>query len=243
MATKQGMCRNCGSLIIFDEREQNCECVFCHCSFPSAEALALLENPEGHEFKNEKFESTGNGRTFFPVSPDVVESAVKRDMVSNKNSSDSKSKQNEYEVSPNDVKAPPKVVAAVIAGAAIFVLVVVLIALPLRNSRKTLHDSITGEIKTVFDGVAEVDTTLNDKGYANGYYIYGQTCQNIKVSVKTGVSVEDAKTLYSNYSALRSEKLGKTDSNVVMEIYTPNGIFTVDNSGCNFEEDSFQIKK
>lgn len=238
MATKQGMCRNCGSLIIFDERDQNCECVFCHCSFSAAEAVELLDNPEGHEFKNEKFESTGNGKNYFPVSPDIVESAVKRDMVSNKNNVETKSKQNEFEISPSDVKAPTKVVALVIGGVALFVIAVLLISLPMRNSRKTLKADITNEVKTVFDGVADVDTSLNEEGYANGYYIYGQSCQNIKVSVKTNVTEDVAKTLYGNYVALRTDKLGKSDSdNVVMEIYSPEGIYKVDNSGCVFEKD------
>ena len=54
MATKQGMCRNCGSLVMFDDRDDLCECVFCNCVFPSEEAAAILANPEGYEFKNEK---------------------------------------------------------------------------------------------------------------------------------------------------------------------------------------------
>ena len=65
MATKQGMCRNCGSLVVFDDRDDTCECVFCHCVFPSEEAVALLENPEGHEFKNEKFEAKEGGKHYF----------------------------------------------------------------------------------------------------------------------------------------------------------------------------------
>ena len=60
MATTQGMCTNCGSLVIFDDRDENCECVFCHCVFPAAEAVELLANPAGHEFKNEKFDKRPN---------------------------------------------------------------------------------------------------------------------------------------------------------------------------------------
>ena len=56
MATNQGICKNCGSLIVFDERDEQCECVFCHCVFPSAEAIEIFNNPEGREFPNEKYE-------------------------------------------------------------------------------------------------------------------------------------------------------------------------------------------
>ena len=50
MATKQGMCKNCGSLIIFADRSENCECIFCHCIFPGAEAVKILENPDDYTF-------------------------------------------------------------------------------------------------------------------------------------------------------------------------------------------------
>ena len=46
MATKQGMCRNCGSLVVFDDRDDTCECVFCHCVFPSAEADRAANFPD-----------------------------------------------------------------------------------------------------------------------------------------------------------------------------------------------------
>ena len=38
------MCKNCGSLIVFDDRNENCECVFCHCIFPGEEAIKILED-------------------------------------------------------------------------------------------------------------------------------------------------------------------------------------------------------
>ena len=83
MATKQGMCRNCGSLVVFDDRDDMCECIFCNCVFPAEEAIALLENHEGHEFKNEKFEAKEGGKHYYsnPVMPDTVQKAVQRELV------------------------------------------------------------------------------------------------------------------------------------------------------------------
>jgi threonyl-tRNA synthetase len=46
------MCRNCGSLVVFDDRDDTCECVFCHCVFPSEEAVKLLEDM-GEQYKVE----------------------------------------------------------------------------------------------------------------------------------------------------------------------------------------------
>ena len=114
MATKQGMCKNCGSLVMFDDRDELCECVFCNCVFPSAEAAKILENPDGYEFKNEKFEkNTEAGAKHYysnPVLPDVVEKAVQRDKTSKTQKAEVKLKPNEFEISPNDVKAPKKLV-------------------------------------------------------------------------------------------------------------------------------------
>ena len=75
------MCTNCGSLVIFDDRDESCECVFCHCVFPAAEAVALLANPDGHEFKNEKYEAQEGGKHYYatPMQPDIVAKAVQRE--------------------------------------------------------------------------------------------------------------------------------------------------------------------
>ena len=84
MATKQGMCKNCGSLVMYDDRDELCECVFCNCVFPTSEAAEILANPDKFEFKNEKIEKQEGAKHYYssPVLPDIVEKAVKRDVVS-----------------------------------------------------------------------------------------------------------------------------------------------------------------
>lgn len=56
MATLQCMCKNCGSLISFDDSAETCECIFCHSVFPREEAINLLENTLNNDIENEIFE-------------------------------------------------------------------------------------------------------------------------------------------------------------------------------------------
>ena len=228
MATKQGMCRNCGSLVVFDDRDDNCECVFCHCIFPSEEAVALLANPEGHEFKNEKFEAKEGGKHYYsnPVMPDTVSKAVQREAVSSKNTDDLKLKPNEFEVSPNDVKAPKNLVIGFSAATVAAILIVIAIAYPLYLSRKNLREAIVADINTTFDTIEKEEVA------GRQYNIYGQSCQNIKLSLPNGIDKATAQTYYSKYCELRASKRdGNSSGNVKMEIFTPDTIYLVSGEG------------
>lgn len=230
MATKQGMCRNCGSLVVFDDRDDQCECIFCNCVFPAEEAVALLENSEGHEFKNEKFEVREGGKHYYsnPVMPDMVQKAVQREVVSPKKD-DLKLKPSEFEVSPSDVKAPKKLVIAFAAGVVAVVGIILAISLPLYNSRTKLRTSIEADIDAVFDGV-EGDKTAEFEG--RQFKIYGLSCQTIKLALPAGINKETAQNYYSKYCELRASKRdGNKSGSVTMEIFTPDTIFHVSEDG------------
>ena len=225
------MCRNCGSLVVFDDRDDTCECVFCHCVFPSEEAVKLLDNPEGHEFKNEKFEAQQGGKHYYsnPVLPDTVQKAVQRDLVSSKGE-DLKLKPSEFEVSPNDVKAPKKLVIAAAAGALVAVLVILVIAYPLYLSRTKLKDAITADIDKTFDSVEGQKDT--EGSFKRQYIIYGLSCQYIKLVLPEGIDKETANSYYSKYCELRTSKReGNTTGDVKMEIFTPDTIYHVTSEG------------
>lgn len=222
------MCRNCGSLVMFDDRDELCECVFCNCVFPSKEAAELLANPDGHEFKNEKFEKQEGSKHYYsnPVMPDVVEKAVQRDKVSKPLSDSTKLKANEFEISPNDVKAPKKLVIGMAAGSVALVAIILAIAIPLFITRKSLTDSITADINTIFD------TPASDSAESyRQFNIYGLSCQYIKVGTSEDITDDEAKALYSNYTKLRAEKRGNDSGDVEMSIYTPDTIFLVTKDG------------
>ena len=228
MATKQGMCKNCGSLVMYDDRDELCECVFCNCVFPTSEAAEILANPDKFEFKNEKIEKQEGAKHYYssPVLPDIVEKAVKRDVVSKTQTDNSKLKANEFEISPNDVKAPKKLVIGMAAGAFAIVAIIVAIALPLFLSRKTLTEAITADIDTVF---AASDNNFDYKQFD----IYGLSCQYVKIGVSADLTDDEAKQFYANYSKLRSEKSGNASGDVEMYIYTPDTIYFISKDGVN----------
>lgn len=228
MATKQGMCRNCGSLVVFDDRDDTCECVFCHCVFPSAEAVMLLENPEGHEFKNEKFEAKEGGKHYYsnPVLPDTVQKAVQREAVSSNSKDDLKLKPSEFEVSPNDVKAPKNLVIGFAVATVAVIIIILAISFPLYNSRKNLKAAIEADINTAFDSVAK------DEASGRQFIIYGLSSQYIKLSLPTGIDKATAQNYYNKYCELRAAKRdGNNSGNVKMEIFTPDTIYHVTGEG------------
>ena len=230
MATKQGMCRNCGSLVMFDDRDELCECIFCNCVFPSKEAEDILANPDGHEFKNEKFEKQEGTKHYYanPVMPDIVEKAVNRDKVSKTQPDSAKLKASEFEISPNDVKAPKKLVIGMAAGALVIVAIILAIAFPLYFSRKALKEAITDDIGSIFSSTDEVSYSEFEYKQIN---IYGLSCQFIKLGLSDGITDAQARTLYSNYVNLRSEKRGEDSGEVEMYIYTPDTIYFVNSEG------------
>lgn len=232
MATKQGMCKNCGSLVMFDDRDELCECVFCNCVFPSAEAAKIFENPNDYEFKNEKFEkNTETGAKHYysnPVLPDVVEKAVQRDMTSKAKTTEVKLKPNEFEISPNDVKAPKKLIIGMAVGSVLVIGIILAIAFPLYFSRKELHDSISADINTIYTSTDKV--SYNDFTYKQAN-VYGLSCQYVKLGLSDEIDGEQAKVLYQNYSKLRADKRGFESDDVEMYIYTPSTVYFASKDG------------
>ncbi|MCR4689399.1 MAG: hypothetical protein K5745_07625 [Saccharofermentans sp.] len=241
MATQQGKCRNCGALVIFDDRFDECECVFCHCIFPSSEAIALLENSEGHEFKNEKFDKVEGGKHYYstPVSADIVSKAAEREMISKANSKDSlKIQPSEFEVSPSDVKAPLKYVIALVVAVVLIIGVVIAIALPMYSNRVKLNTSVCEDIDTVFAGVCEVQTEQDEDGNC-AYSVFGRNCQNLRFQTSDEITEAQAQQIFDSYSLLRNSKgefsTDKT-GDINVEIYTPTKIYYVTQEGVTLGE-------
>ncbi len=240
MATLQGICRNCGSLIMVDDRDSECECIFCNCVFPTSEAIEIFEDPDGREFPNEHFDRIADGKHHYTnrvYSAESIEKAVKRQELSASNESGSTKVVNEFEVSPSDVKAPPKVVAVILSVAAVLVIGVLVIALPMYQERTRLHKEISSDIATVFEGIADVDTSTDDQGFTKGYIISGQTCEDIKVITDDALDEEAARSIFDNYCALRSSHYDGRNNEVTMTIFSSGNIYTVTNDGIETAKD------
>jgi len=235
MATKQGMCKNCGSLIIFDDRNENCECIFCHCIFPGAEAVKILENPDDYTFANEEIAETSESTHFYAtkVNPDMIESAVARDRAMKAKEDSGSIKPSDFEISPNDVKAPAKLKAILIGATALLVILIIAVAYPFYNSRKKLKKEISEGI-SVLNEIVNIDTSADEAGNAKGYTIYGQSCQFIKLAVPSQITEDKCKQLFEKYTDLRAEKADITSDKmkgVTMEIFVSNGIYEVTGEG------------
>ncbi|MBR6959676.1 MAG: hypothetical protein IKH76_04260 [Clostridiales bacterium] len=235
MATKQGMCRNCGSLIVFDDRNENCECIFCHCIFPGEEAVKILENPGDYTFANETFEETSDSTHYYvnKVNPDMVTSAVARQKLAESKDGSLAIKPSEFEISPKDIKAPTKLKMIMLGAFALFVIIVIAVSLPLYKSRVNLTKAIKDGIPQAFSGIAAIDTAIDDHGNAKGYAIYGQSCSNIKLAVTSDVTEKTCEDLFVKYTDLRAQKAEITSDKlkgVTMEVFVKNGVYTVTGS-------------
>ena len=238
MATVQGICRNCGSLMMIDDRDETCECVFCNCVFPSSEAIDIFNNPDGREFPNEKFEPSSDGKRHFTTrvfSDESIEKAIKREEIAKSQRAESSAqKTNEFEVSPNDVKAPAKVVVSIVAGFTALVVATLAIAIPMDKTRKEIAAKIAERMPSIVEGVAEVDTDRDDSGVAKGYSVCGQTCQTVRIITDDEIGEEVATELFRNYCSARSEARGKNDnSGVVMILYSGSNIYRVSENNGN----------
>ncbi len=240
MAINQGICKNCGSLIVFDERDSQCECVFCHCVFPSEEAIEIYNHPEGVTFPNEKYEAVEGAPKHNATkvySTESLEKSIAREDLRKANSDDRPS--NEFEVQAKDVKAPTKLVIGLIAGFVAVVVIVLAISYPMYTSRTALRDDIEANIGQVFDGVASIDTTTDEEGnFYNGFSVFGQTCQYLNAVTDEELNEQDAITIFENYCALRAEKIADGASgndSVSVKIYSAGGYWTVSDANGSVE--------
>lgn len=226
MANTQGMCKNCGSLIMFDNRDEMCECVFCNCVFPAKEAVELLSNPEGHEFANEKFERTGDSHhyTTRTYSTESLEKSIAREEIHKQNTETTAT--NEFEVTAKDVKAPKKVVVMTIGISLAAVILVLAVSVPLYLSRTKLHDRIDAGIIDVISSVVEDDASVD-------YSISGQACKSFKLVTDATINEAEATELFEAYCALRSDDAQA--NGVVVTIYHQGGIWNIRNGAAPVE--------
>lgn len=229
MATSQGMCKNCGSLIMFDDRDSTCECVFCNCVFPSSEAVEILENPEGRTFANEKFESTSDSHHYTTrvYSTESLEKQIAREEIKKAQENGGASVKNEFEVTAKDVKAPKKFTIGLISSVVAIVVIVAAISTPIYLNRSKITKSLE----------SSVDSGKIYSGKVTDHSFYGQTCQTFNLITDDKVDEDCAKQIYDNYCAERSAAGGKNDKDVTIVIYCDGGIYTVTNSGAEYSAD------
>jgi len=231
MASKQGICKNCGSLIMLNDREELCECLFCDCVFPSAEAIEIAKNPGAYTFPHEKMEKHEGVKKYnvTPVYPDPIPAAVKRAEAT----APLKVEKNPYEVSPDDIKAPRKTLWTIVGVTLAIIVLVVGITFPLYHDRMVHRDALSASISDVFSEFS-VDTTKAD-GYYSGFSLVGQTNGGLAVTTKDAVTSNDVLLTFENFADLRAGKYGIKQSDfagyygdVALTVYAANGSYVLD---------------
>ena len=206
MATEQGICKNCGSLLMVDSRDELCECVFCDCVFPSAEAIEIYNNPDGVEFPNlpqPKRDSKATRHVVTPVFDNVVEKAVKVDQAQNK---ETRKVEKLFEISPDDIKAPKKVKRTVYITTAVCILLVLGISIPLSILRHKHKANISDNISLCVTAANIKVDTESDDGYAAGYKLYGQENDHLALVSTEDVTNEQVVSAYQSFCAIRGEE-------------------------------------
>lgn len=213
MASINGICKNCGSLVVAYDRDEMCECLFCDCVFPISEAVEIAKNPGNYTFPNEpQPKREGNKRyTTVPVFPDPVPAAIKQ---AESLTTTKKKEKNPYEVSADDVKAPAKTVWTIAGISLGIILLVVAIFLPMHLIRQGRKDAISESVGQIFTTAGYAVNTASTDGYPVGYSITGSSNNVLQVVTSANELSEDqVRDTYEAFAALRAEKSGyKTDN-------------------------------
>ncbi len=248
MATQQGLCKNCGSLIMVDSKDEICECVFCDCVFPTAEAIEIFNNPDGVEFPNlpqPKREAKAVRHTVTPVFDNAVEKAVKVDKAS---TTKDKKVEKLFEISPDDIQTPKKVKRIVFSVTAICILLIIGISLPVAILRSSHYKKIYKQMSSCISAGELTVNTEADDGYTTGFKITGT--MNDQVSIVSSTETDKAKVFkaFESYCAIRGEEYGYESSDaahyydgVVFTVYAPNGRFTMEGSKNGVSEDQVEF--
>ena len=250
MATEQGICKNCGSLIMVNSSDELCECVFCDCVFPSAEAIETFNHPDGVEFPNlpqPKREGNTVRHVVTPVFDDVVEKAVKVDKAQNK---ETKKVEKLFEISPDDIKTPKKVKTIVYICTAVSILLVLGISIPLNVIRNQHRNHIEDNLPACVEAAGlTVNMTVED-GSSTGFKVYGQGNNKVELVSSKDVEKEQVLKAFESYCAVRGEEYGyeadegsRYYKNVVLTVYAPNGKFTIEGKkdGAGIDQVEFEV--
>jgi len=248
MATKQGLCKNCGSLIMVDSNDELCECVFCDCVFPATEAIEIFNNPDGVEFPNlpqPKREAKAVRHTVTPVFEDAVEKAVKVDKAT---TSKEKKVEKLFEISPDDIQTPKKVKRIVYISTAVCLLIIIGISLPIALLRSSHYKKIYKQMSTCFTASEMTVSTEADDGYTTGFKLSGTF--NNELSVVSSSEVDKAQVMkaFESFCAIRGEEYGYDSGDtahyykgVVLTVYAPNGRFTIKGNNDGVSEDQVEF--
>ncbi len=204
---QEGICKNCGSIVFVDPREENCHCVFCHCVFPSAEALEIAKNPNAYEFPNEE-------------QPEYIPPETQRNQVNIKKSLEKLEREQNQQKAAKARKKPQYAVEQkklpninltkkqIFTTIGIFVLIFglfIAIMLP----RTIRRDEQREEITKSFKANIELGNLNDSLDFEEGFVISRLDNSHLDLITGEKLSKEQARAIFEEFCKVRAEVLGK----------------------------------
>ena len=234
---QEGMCKNCGSIVYVDPKQENCHCLFCDCVFPSQEALEIKKNPDKYEFLNEeqpKF--TGE-----EINPQQTKINTNLDQLVEKKTKKTKAKPKpKYNV---EKKALPDInlsrkqilslVGIVIAITALFLVIM----LPQTVNRDQQRAKITEQFKMELSD----EVYKESLDFDNGFSISRLKNSHVELITDNNFTKEDARHIFETYCMIRADVMDisltdqeKAYNSVTLKISIPEeGGFLVEDKNSN----------
>ncbi|MDD2213040.1 MAG: hypothetical protein PHR21_00620 [Oscillospiraceae bacterium] len=247
MATKQGRCPNCGSILMVDEQAPVGICIFCQARYAPAQAIQLDQNPGDHEFKNEpQAELTEEEKRLAYANygnihaPSSASSAKKTTVQHKKKPADKLTPTQRVALMKKELVEPKLsrrhqvYMAAIIVG---IILISVAVILPLTLSKKAKRAELAAEI----DQIAGFEVT--DPAY---YAFSGQRNQSLLLIYNGAVTEQAAADVLQQFKQARSQVYNLDPDNeqtsTVLRMAGTNGSVTIHGNGATeFEESSAEI--
>ncbi|NLM19579.1 MAG: hypothetical protein GX217_06105 [Clostridiaceae bacterium] len=221
---QEGMCKNCGSIVYVDPKQENCHCLFCDCVFSAQEALEIAKNPQNYEFLNEEQpEYTGE-----EINPQHKKVNANLDQLIERREKKSRAKPKpKYAIEKKEIpnvnlskKQIITIVGIVVAVVAIFLA----ITLPQTVKRDQHRANITAEFKKALNNKKYKDSIDYDQGFA----IYRMKNTHVDLVVEADLTKEDVRDIFASYCKARAdvhnidlENTNKVYSDVSVRIAMP----------------------
>lgn len=198
---QEGMCKNCGSIVYVDPKQDNCHCLFCDCVFPTEEALDIIRHPEDFEFPNEEQpEYTGE-----EINPQQSKINANLNQQVEKREKKAKAKAKpKYAVESKqlpDINLTKKQILSVVAIVAVIAGLFLLITLPQTIRRDNQRVEITDRLKTELSEQSYNEALDFNEGFAisrirNSY---------VDIISAGDLSKEDAVDIFETYCKTRAD--------------------------------------
>lgn len=205
---QEGICKNCGSIVFVDPKEENCHCLFCDCVFPGQEALEIAKDPSAYTFPNEKQpEYIPEGKGGQKANYDQAF----RQAAQAKRAESAAKKRPQYEIKSKslpDVNLSPKQVISMVAILVAIVALFLVLILPQTYKRDQARRVIQDEFQTRLKA-SGLDPNIDyDKGFALSH----MDNSRLDLVANKAISESDAEELFEIYCQAKQAADGESAS-------------------------------